>query len=215
MLLKISSLCTAHKFSVSTCFSEQIMPILLILCYNGRLVTWTVVSLTTAVFKPLTFSVSGCTILLYNRIYMEKILRSQIYVTTNGQSVSLSWRQAPIWDLRPIFFFCLTVAGLLMWGVLSGERTGLFFTLYKVPYIYILHVWLYIHSIYKASISPGSVQQHLPHRKHIFHYCVFSRCRKNNVFTELFPSNGCCTVECLQLLLGKVSTCHNTKAWTN
>jgi hypothetical protein len=31
----------------------------LILCYNGSLVTWTVVSLTTAKFKPLIFSVFG------------------------------------------------------------------------------------------------------------------------------------------------------------
>jgi hypothetical protein len=39
--------------------------------------------------------------------------------------------------------------------------------------------------------------QHGPHRKRLFHYCVFSRCRVNNVSTELFPSNGCCTVVCL------------------
>jgi hypothetical protein len=36
--------------------SEQIMPILRLLCYNGSLVTWTVVGLTTAKFKPLIFS---------------------------------------------------------------------------------------------------------------------------------------------------------------
>jgi hypothetical protein len=30
----------------------------------------------------------------------------------------------------------------------------------------------------------------------LFHYCVFSRCW-GNVSTELFPSNGCCTVTCL------------------
>jgi hypothetical protein len=35
------------------------------------------------------------------------------------------------------------------------------------------------------------------HRKRLFHYCVFSRCRGNNVSTELFPSNGCCIVACL------------------
>jgi hypothetical protein len=49
------SLCTIYKFSVSTGFSEQIMPILRILCYNGRLVTWTVVSLNTAKFRRLYF----------------------------------------------------------------------------------------------------------------------------------------------------------------
>jgi hypothetical protein len=31
----------------------------------------------------------------------------------------------------------------------------------------------------------------------LFNYCVFSRCRGNSVSTELFPSNGCCTVACL------------------
>jgi hypothetical protein len=47
---------TTHKSSVSTGFTEQFMPILRILCYNGSLVTWTVVGLTTAKFKPLIFS---------------------------------------------------------------------------------------------------------------------------------------------------------------
>jgi hypothetical protein len=40
MLLKMSSFCTTHKSSVSTGFTEQIMPILRIVCYNGSLVTW-------------------------------------------------------------------------------------------------------------------------------------------------------------------------------
>jgi hypothetical protein len=48
MLLNISSFYTTHKSSVSTGFTEQIMPILRILCYNGSLDTWTVVGLTTA-----------------------------------------------------------------------------------------------------------------------------------------------------------------------
>jgi hypothetical protein len=46
--------------------------------------------------------------------------KSQRYVTTDGQSASLSWCQAPIWDLRPDFYFCQTTAGLLMWGALSA-----------------------------------------------------------------------------------------------
>jgi hypothetical protein len=41
--------------SVGPGFAKQIMPILRILCYNGNLVTWTVVSLITAKFKPLFF----------------------------------------------------------------------------------------------------------------------------------------------------------------
>jgi hypothetical protein len=39
-----SSLCTTRKSSVSPDFGKKIMPILLILCYNGSLVTGTVVS---------------------------------------------------------------------------------------------------------------------------------------------------------------------------
>jgi hypothetical protein len=51
--------------------------------------------------------------------------QSQSYVTTDGQSASLSWCQAPIWGPRPDFYYCQTVAGLLMWGALSYQRTGL------------------------------------------------------------------------------------------
>jgi hypothetical protein len=45
--------------------------------------------------------------------------------------------------------------------------------------------------------STDLLVKHGPHRKHLFHCCVFSRCRGNNMSTELFPSNGCCTVACL------------------
>jgi hypothetical protein len=45
--------------SASTGFIEQITHMLRILCYNGRLTTWTVVSLTKAKFKPLMFSIPG------------------------------------------------------------------------------------------------------------------------------------------------------------
>jgi hypothetical protein len=48
---------------------------------------------------------------------------SQSYITTDGQSASLSWCQAPIWALRPDFYYCQTVAGLLMWGALSQSES--------------------------------------------------------------------------------------------
>jgi hypothetical protein len=51
----------------------------------------------------------------------------QNYVMTDGQSASLSWSKAPIWGLRPDFYYCQTVAGLLMWGALSDDRTDLSF----------------------------------------------------------------------------------------
>jgi hypothetical protein len=53
--------------------------------------------------------------------------QSQSYVTTDDQSASLSWNKAPIWGLRPDLYYCMTFAGLLKWGALSDERTGLSF----------------------------------------------------------------------------------------
>jgi hypothetical protein len=54
-------------------------------------------------------------------------------LTTDGQSASLSWNKAPVWGLRPDFYYCQTVAGLLMWSALSDERTGLSFTIAPGP----------------------------------------------------------------------------------
>jgi hypothetical protein len=50
-----------------------------------------------------------------------------------GQSASLSWNKAPIWDLRADLYYCQTDAGLLMWGALSDERTGLSFAIAICP----------------------------------------------------------------------------------
>jgi hypothetical protein len=58
---------------------------------------------------------------------------SESYVTTDGQSASLSWNKAPIWGLRPDLYYCQTVSGLLMWGALSVERMGLSFTVAAGP----------------------------------------------------------------------------------
>jgi hypothetical protein len=55
------------------------------------------------------------------------------YVTTDGQSASLSWCQGPIWGLEPDFCYCQIVADLFMWGALSEERTGLPFTIAAGP----------------------------------------------------------------------------------
>jgi hypothetical protein len=54
---------------------------------------------------------------------------SESYITTDGQSTSLSWNKAPIWGLWPDFYYCQTVASLLIWGALSDERTGVSFTI--------------------------------------------------------------------------------------
>jgi hypothetical protein len=48
---------------------------------------------------------------------------------TGGPSASLSSNKAPIWGLRLDFYHCQIVSGLLIWGALSDERTGLSFTI--------------------------------------------------------------------------------------
>jgi hypothetical protein len=58
---------------------------------------------------------------------------SESYVTTDGESASLSWNKAPIWGLRPDFYYCQTFVGLLTWGALSDERTDLSFTIAAGP----------------------------------------------------------------------------------
>jgi hypothetical protein len=47
--------------------------------------------------------------------FSDPLAESESY----GQSASLSWNKAPIWGLRSDFYYCQTVAGLLMWGTLS------------------------------------------------------------------------------------------------
>jgi hypothetical protein len=63
----------------------------------------------------------------------ELNFESESYVTTDGQPASLSWNKAPIWGLRPDLDYCLTVVGLLIWGALSDERTGLPFAIATDP----------------------------------------------------------------------------------
>jgi hypothetical protein len=47
--------------------------------------------------------------------------------------VSMSWNKAPILGLRADFYFCQSVAGLLMRGPFSDERTGLSFIIAAGP----------------------------------------------------------------------------------
>jgi hypothetical protein len=57
-----------------------------------------------------------------------------------GQSALVS--STHLGHMTRVYFYCQTIAGLLMWGALSEERTGLSFTMYNIKYIYILHVFL-------------------------------------------------------------------------
>jgi hypothetical protein len=45
-----------------------------------------------------------------NLNHWKPLCQSQSYVTTDGQSASLSWNKAPIWGLRPDFYYCQTVS---------------------------------------------------------------------------------------------------------
>jgi hypothetical protein len=58
---------------------------------------------------------------------MIRSSRAESYVTTDCQSANLYWNKAPIWGLGPDLYYCSTVAGLLMWGALSDDMTGLSF----------------------------------------------------------------------------------------
>jgi hypothetical protein len=67
--------------------------------------------------------------LLQNALWTE----SEAYVMTDGQQASLSWNKTTFWGLRPDVYYCLTISGLLIWGALSDERTGLSFTIAAGP----------------------------------------------------------------------------------
>jgi hypothetical protein len=97
-----------YKSSVSTGFAKQIMLIVCILFYNGSLVIWTVVSLTTAKFKRLIFSVSGfalsCTtdIFILMILYDFRVSPAQffyvvviLYIWKDESSVRIADRCAP------------------------------------------------------------------------------------------------------------------------
>jgi hypothetical protein len=64
--------------------------------------------------------------------------QSQNYITADSQSASLSWCQAPIWDLRLDIFSDTCGFFMPLW-----QEDGYVF--YNVQYIYILHVitWMY------------------------------------------------------------------------
>jgi hypothetical protein len=68
-----------------------------------------------------------CCVCLDRRLSLSLMLRPTV------SRPVLSLNKAPIWDLRPDFYYCQTVAGLLMWGALSDERTGLSFTIATGP----------------------------------------------------------------------------------
>jgi hypothetical protein len=82
-----------YKFSVSTGFAKQIMPTLRILCYNGSLVTSTVISLTTAKFKCLIFSMSGFALSYTENMFILIILYDFCWLPAQFYYVNLYIRK--------------------------------------------------------------------------------------------------------------------------
>jgi hypothetical protein len=64
---------------------------------------------------------------LHRLPYRTKSVRVKLMLRPTVRSASPSWNKARIWGLRTDLYYCQTVAGLLMWGALSNERTGLSF----------------------------------------------------------------------------------------
>jgi hypothetical protein len=80
------------------------------------------------------------------RDFPFKKVQVRVMLRPTVQSASASWNKAPIWGLKPELYYCQTVAGLLMCGALSDERTGLSFARLRqqsLVTMYNLHVTNY------------------------------------------------------------------------
>jgi hypothetical protein len=118
------------------------------------------------------------------------------------RSANLSWNKAPIWCLRPDFYYCEIVAGLLWWVSLFDERTGLSFISVVGPrqrsYFRVRVPWnLLANEIWIDSfITSGRTEYKSPCLKVPLLFCV--RLSLRNLLTEPLPSNGLFRVWSLQ-----------------
>jgi hypothetical protein len=104
--------------------------------------------------------------------------QSHSYVTTDGQSASLSWSKAHHLGFK--------VSSLILSDSCRLVDVGR--SLWREDASVICQATNLILVIYL---------RHVPHRKHLVHYLLFSLYRVIEVSTELFPSDGSCTVACL------------------
>jgi hypothetical protein len=83
------------------------------------------------------------------------------------ESVNRSQMDIKCKTLSPDLYYCQTVACLLMWDALSDERTGLSFARVTavISLLSVCTIYIFIYNIYsyRASVSPGSVQQLMPY----------------------------------------------------
>jgi hypothetical protein len=140
-------------------------------------------------------------------IFFTRISQScQSYITTDGQSASLSWFQAPIWGLWPNFYYCQTIAGFL-YGAPSLTRGR----------VCLLQCTMYSpgvgSSLYRLGADPTENIVSIVIADRYLDCCLRIRYRRN-VFTQplsisrrllicLFHSNGC---TCYNMIMG-----HETK----
>jgi hypothetical protein len=153
------------------------------------------------------------------------------YITTDGQSASLSWNKTPIWGLRPHFYYCLTIA-VFLYGApsLTRERVCLLqCTIYNIFYCLRFET----RSLYLCTPGtgwPGYTPRHwvkwLPNQLRVLWYLGANRienttsnsssvtasiCCRGNVLTEPLSSTGLFRV--YSLLCKRVLIPRNQNVW--
>jgi hypothetical protein len=120
--------------------------------------------------QPFIFSMSG-----FALSYTANMFILMIQSHCDWQLVSLSVLvSSPVWDLWPDINYCSTVTvlpfgGRPLWredGSVIRQSVSSIRSIVSMYNFYILrvsHVIEYIYNIYKASVSPGSVQQIMPY----------------------------------------------------
>jgi hypothetical protein len=74
--------------------------------------------------------IDSATILMTSIVLFLDISHRPLLVqkpTVSRSDLCLAWWRAPIWSLWPDFYYCQTVAGLLMWGTLWRENVSAFY----------------------------------------------------------------------------------------
>jgi hypothetical protein len=97
---------------------------------------WTFMQLVTTVHKSLSDTLSSSSDWTLRELFWLLTglsTETGTYVSTHGQSASLSWNKAPIWGLRPDLYYSQIVMGLSRWGALSDERMRVSFTISARP----------------------------------------------------------------------------------
>jgi hypothetical protein len=136
------------------------------------------------------------------------------YITTEGQSASLSWNKAPIWGLRPDFYYYLTIA-VSLYGAPSltrGRVCLLQCTIYNIFYCLRFETRsLYLYP--PGTAWPGYTPRHwveLTGLSSEFVRCLqhLSTARvENTVVLQPFPwERGC-----LRIISGEVQSLHTSK----